>query len=83
MPAWGRTHDDQLIWDMVAFVRTLPGMSAEQYKAAVASAPADHDEMMKDMPGMKPMKGMTPEGNASAAGPTSLKDAPHAHGQAH
>lgn len=52
MPAWGKTHDDQLIWDMVSFVRKLPAMSPAQYKAAVASAPADHDEMMKDMPGM-------------------------------
>lgn len=46
MPAWGKTHDDQLIWDMVAFLRRLPRMSPEQYKAAVAGAPADHDEMM-------------------------------------
>lgn len=53
MPAWGKTHDDQLIWDMVAFIRRLPKMTPEQYKATVASAPADHDEMMKEMmPGM-------------------------------
>jgi mono/diheme cytochrome c family protein len=53
MPAWGKTHPDPLIWDMVAFVRRLPGMSPEEYKRLVASAPEDHDEMMKDMPGMK------------------------------
>ncbi|MES2095921.1 MAG: cytochrome c [Pseudomonadota bacterium] len=53
MPAWGRTHPDPLIWDMVSFVRKLPGMTPEEYKRLVASAPADHDEMMKDMPGMK------------------------------
>lgn len=47
MPAWGRTHSDELIWDMVAFVRALPKMSPAQYRAAVASAPADHDEIMK------------------------------------
>jgi mono/diheme cytochrome c family protein len=52
MPAWGKTHNDQLIWDMVAFIRQLPKMNAQQYQAAVASAPADHDEMMKDMPAM-------------------------------
>lgn len=46
MPAWGKTHPDPLIWDMVAFVRKLPGMSVEQYRKLVASAPADHDEMM-------------------------------------
>ena len=55
MPAWGKTHSDDLIWDMVAFVRGLPGMTAEQYKAAIASAPEDHDAMMKDMPGMAGM----------------------------
>jgi len=53
MPAWGKTHPDPLIWDMVAFVRRLPGMTPDEYKRLVASAPADHDEMMKDMPGMK------------------------------
>lgn len=52
MPAWGRTHSDELIWDMVAFVRQLPGLSPAQYQAIVKSAPADHDEIMKAMPGM-------------------------------
>jgi mono/diheme cytochrome c family protein len=61
MPAWGRTHSDDLIWDMVAFVRKLPSLSAEQYQALVKSAPADHDTMMRDMPGMeKPATGNSP-----------------------
>lgn len=51
MPAWGKTHPDPLIWDMVAFLQKLPSMSPAQYKATVASAPEDHDEMMKDMGG--------------------------------
>ena len=83
MPAWGRTHDDQLIWDMVAFVRALPKMSPDQYKAAIASAPADHDEMMKDMPGMKPMDGVTAEGSAPAAAPASPKETLQPRGHAH
>jgi mono/diheme cytochrome c family protein len=49
MPAWGKTHNDELIWDMVAFIRQMPKMSPAQYKATVASAPEDHDEMMKSM----------------------------------
>lgn len=49
MPAWGKTHNDELIWDMVAFIRRLPTMSPGQYQAAVASAPEDHEEMMKGM----------------------------------
>lgn len=52
MPAWGKTHSNDLIWDMVAFVRQLPKMSAVQYQAAIASAPQDHDAMMEAMPGM-------------------------------
>lgn len=46
MPAWGKTHSDALIWDMVAFVQKLPGMSAEQYRALVTNAPEGHDAMM-------------------------------------
>jgi mono/diheme cytochrome c family protein len=49
MAAWGQTHNDTLIWDMVAFVQKLPGMTAAQYQQAIKSAPQDHDEMMKDM----------------------------------
>jgi len=51
MPAWGTTHNDQLIWDMVAFVRTLPKLSPQQYRAALAEAPEDHEEIMKGMAG--------------------------------
>jgi mono/diheme cytochrome c family protein len=59
MAAWGRTHNDTLIWDMVAFIRKMPTLTPAQYQATVKSAPADHDEMMKNMPGgMAPMAGM-------------------------
>jgi mono/diheme cytochrome c family protein len=43
MPAWGGSHDDPTIWSMVAFLRKLPDMSPEQYKAIVAKAPPDDD----------------------------------------
>ncbi|HYS46738.1 MAG TPA: cytochrome c [Rhizomicrobium sp.] len=49
MAAWGPTHNDNLIWNMVAFLQKLPRMSAVQYQQAVKSAPQDHDEMMKGM----------------------------------
>ena len=69
MPAWGRTHDDKLIWDMVAFIRQLPKMSPEQYGAAIASAPAGHDEMMEGMEGMPGTEpGHHPEGSADEHG---------------
>lgn len=44
MPAWGTTHDDEAIWDMVAFVRRLPRMSDDEYREIVAAAPADDDD---------------------------------------
>jgi mono/diheme cytochrome c family protein len=50
MPAWGRTNSDELIWDMVAFIRKLPSLSPAQYQAIVKSEPEDHDAMMRDMP---------------------------------
>lgn len=77
MPAWGRTHDDQLIWDMVAFIRQLPKMSPQQYKAAVASAPADHDEMMKEtMPGMA---GGETRGSTAVPNSHANEPSPHSH----
>ena len=33
MPAFGPTHDENELWGMVEFVRELPNMSTEQYKA--------------------------------------------------
>ena len=33
MPAFGPTHGDDQIWNIVAFVQRLPGMSADDYKA--------------------------------------------------
>jgi mono/diheme cytochrome c family protein len=33
MPAWGTTHDDEAIWDLVAFLQKLPEMSPGEYAA--------------------------------------------------
>jgi mono/diheme cytochrome c family protein len=32
MPAWGKTLDDEAIWDVVAFVRKMPDMTPETYQ---------------------------------------------------
>jgi cytochrome c553 len=32
MPSWAPGHDDQRIWDMVAFLKKLPELSPEQYQ---------------------------------------------------
>ncbi len=47
MPAFGPTHSDEVIRDIVAVVRRLPSMSAEQYDALLEKAEAEghgHDE---------------------------------------
>jgi mono/diheme cytochrome c family protein len=49
MPAWGVTHDDELLWDVVAFLRKLPDLTADQYQTLVKSAPKSHDDMMHEM----------------------------------
>ncbi len=36
MPAWGKTHDDQRIWAMVAFIERLPTLTPEQYQILTA-----------------------------------------------
>ena len=51
MPAWGVTHSDKLLWDMVAFVRKLPELSADEYEAIDKSVPKSHDEIMEEMDG--------------------------------
>jgi mono/diheme cytochrome c family protein len=45
MPAWGKTHSDKEIWDMVAFLQKLPGMSVAQYRALTRNAGTHHDHM--------------------------------------
>jgi mono/diheme cytochrome c family protein len=36
MAAWGKTHDDQRIWAMVAFIKQLPTLTPEQYQVLTA-----------------------------------------------
>jgi mono/diheme cytochrome c family protein len=49
MPAWGKTHNDEEIWNIVAFVQRLPHMSASDYHAITSSTEmagqeGDHDD---------------------------------------
>lgn len=36
MPAWGPGHDDERIWNMVAFLKRLPELSPDQYQILTA-----------------------------------------------
>ena len=38
MPAWGKSMNDEYIWNMVAFLQELPKLDAEQYQTMVASS---------------------------------------------
>lgn len=52
MPAWGKTHSDEAIWGLVAFVKKLPDLTLEQYHQMVDASgehehshgPHDHEE---------------------------------------
>jgi mono/diheme cytochrome c family protein len=49
MPAWGVTHNDGLLWDIIAFLRKLPELTPVEYQTLVKSAPKTHEEMMQEM----------------------------------
>ncbi len=44
MMGWGNTHTDKEIWAIVAFVKKLPSMKPEEYKAMSAKAPAMRED---------------------------------------
>ncbi len=42
MPAWGPTHKDPELWNIVAFVKALPNMSSDDYQALDQETPEGH-----------------------------------------
>ena len=42
MPAFGPTHDDATIWNIVAFIKQLPATDAEAYQRLEQQAGPDH-----------------------------------------
>jgi mono/diheme cytochrome c family protein len=44
MPAFGKTHKDDKIWAIVAFLEKLPGMTKEQYKAYERSVKVEDED---------------------------------------
>lgn len=80
MPAWGKSHDDETIWSMVAFLNKLPTMSPQQYKEIVAKAPPD--EEMEGMKGMQGMESMHQNSGDKRTGAPSM-DAAAVHRNSH
>jgi len=59
MPAWGVTHDDKILWDTIAFLQKLPGLTPDQYRELTRDAAEEHEKMGGHgsdhaMPGMNP-----------------------------
>ncbi len=83
MPAWGRHMEDSHIWDVVALLRNLPSMSAEQYQAEV-SASGGHSHGGGESADHSHEEGEEHEEGAQAesAGPTHVHadGAKHVHG---
>lgn len=78
MPAWGKSMDDEFIWNMAAFVQTLPGLTAEQYQDLVTRSGGHAHGGGESMPHKDGMPGMDHQG-----GDTGHDDAgavPHEHG---
>ncbi len=71
MPAWGKSHSDDKIWALVAFVRKLPDMSPAEYDAytmRAGSQGGDHDHNGHHDDDMHESSGSSP---AHAAGMTT------------
>ena len=45
MPAWGRTHSDEKLWNIVAFLKKLPELSPEEYTQMITEAKPDSMEL--------------------------------------
>lgn len=48
MPAWGKTHSDQKIWAMVAYLQKQPTMGEAQYRELTAHAADVEDDHAAD-----------------------------------
>lgn len=69
MPAWGKSHSDNEIWNVTAFVLKLPHLTAAQYRDVVAHAPPDMDMMRMPMPAGDPTGKESPNDGASMSMP--------------
>jgi len=65
MPAWGPTHGDAEIWDIVAFLKALPSIDAAEYKKFNEQTAQGHGHSGADSQGHKAGHGS--ESNAGHA----------------
>jgi len=67
MPAWGLTHDDARLWNIVAFLRKLPELTPEQYQATVG--PSEKEQQ--------------PRSDRAGTTPSSTRSNDHSHRHPH
>jgi len=70
MPGWGITHKDKEMWDIVAFLKTLPDMKKEDYEAMGKRLEGGHSHSGGGHEG----------GHGDTAEPHSDAGSGHAHG---
>ncbi len=82
MPAWGKSMQDDYIWNIAAFVQTLPNLDQAQYNALVVSSDGHSHGGGESMPHDDAMSGMAGEDHhgSETAHHNDAGSAPHAHG---
>ena len=78
MPAWGKSMDDEYIWNMVAFLQKLPTLTEAQYKAMVASS-GGHSHGGGETQAHDHGEGMTDDHHDMPASAAANESKPHAH----
>ena len=66
MPAWAKGGmDDEAIWDLTAFIKVLPELSAKEYQASVAASEGhSHAGMAPEPMSQQPSQGHNHEGHS-------------------
>lgn len=66
MPAWAKGGmDDEAIWDLTAFIKILPNLSANEYQARVAASEGhSHSGMALEPSAQKPALGHSHDGHS-------------------
>lgn len=66
MPAWAKGGmDDEAIWDLTAFIKVLPRLSANEYQASVAASEGhSHAGMVSEPSVQQPAQGHKHEGHS-------------------
>lgn len=67
MPAWGPTHGDPMIWELVAYLQQQPKMTSQEYRKLTLHAAEEHERMMHG-PAMPPASGSSASVLPAAAG---------------